>query len=97
MSICNPSSDGQAKTTAGLRLTLTKIGLVEAIKHALSHIFRHANARIPHCHKRIVCNNGDLGANLAMFRRISNCIVQEYSQQSLEEEFIPLDIHWLLR
>ena len=77
MRVRDPSTDREAEAIACIRLSLTQIGLVEAIEDMLAHIFGHADAGVAHGYDGGVVDEEDLGADLAVGGRVSDGVVEE--------------------
>src|ERR1700686_2274884 len=75
----------------------SKISLVEAIEDMQAYVLGHPRARIAHRHEGAVRYKRDLGPNFAKLRCVTNCVIQQYSQQTLQQKFIAFDIHSLSR
>ncbi len=83
MCIGDPPPNRKTQAAACRRFSLSKISLIEAVEDLQAYVLRHPYAGIAHRHECVVRDERYLSSNFARLRRVTNCIVQKYSEQAL--------------
>ena len=92
MRVGDPSSNGETEAVAGVRFSLAKVGLVEAIEDVLAHVFGHTDSGVAHDDEGVVVGAEDFGADFARFGCVTDRIVEEDSKEALEKKFVAFDV-----